>query len=415
MSNKQKGFIFGGIAIIVTAFILFLVITQNQPALPAEAKQKEIKSEKASPVAEPTEQEKPNMEIAEKETDSKEEKAKEESKKKETKKDDTEQKNNEEESISFEKKYITVSSLNLRSDPNTQSDVLGVLMLNEEIQAADTNLDNGWIKVKTKSGNGYVNSKYLSSEKKVITATAQKVKKKTTEKSANNKNTQTQKQANKPKEQASSDKKQEKPVKATPKNDAEKLSSVGNNNQLILVTTNGYGTSSAKVQTFERGSSGEWQRVMHTNGFIGKNGFAGSKVEGDGKSPTGKYSIGTAFGRAGNPGTKLPFRSISSDDVWVDDPKSSLYNSWQSRKKTEGQWNSAENMDIALYTYGFVINYNTARTPGKGSAIFFHVANGHTLGCTGVSQSHMVSILKWINPAKNPVIIQTPESKLSNY
>ncbi|MYL61400.1 hypothetical protein GLW20_28240, partial [Virgibacillus halodenitrificans] len=76
---------------------------------------------------------------------------------------------------------------------------------------------------------------------------------------------------------------------------------------------------------------------------------------------------------------------------------------------------SAENMDIALYTYGFVINYNTARTPGKGSAIFFHVANGHTLGCTGVSQSHMVSILKWINPAKNPVIIQTPESKLSNY
>lgn len=86
MSNKQKGFIFGGIAIIVTAFILFLVITQNQPALPAEAKQKEIKSEKASPVAEPTEQEKPNMEIAEKETDSKEEKAKEESKKRKRKK-----------------------------------------------------------------------------------------------------------------------------------------------------------------------------------------------------------------------------------------------------------------------------------------------------------------------------------------
>ncbi|APC49421.1 SH3 domain-containing protein [Virgibacillus halodenitrificans] len=415
MSNKQKGYIFGGIAIIVTAFILFLAITQNKPALPAEAKQNEVKSEKASPVAEPTEQEKPNMEIAKKEKGSKEEKAKEESKKKETKKDDIEQKNNEEENISFEKKYITVSSLNLRSDPNTQSDVLGVLMLNEEIQAADTNLDNGWVKVKTKSGNGYVNSKYLSSEKKVITATAQKTKEKTTEKSANNKNTQTQKQANKPKEQASSDKKQEKPVKTPPKNDAEKLSSVGNNNQLILVTTNGYGTSSAKVQTFERGSSGEWQRVMHTNGFIGKNGFAGSKVEDDGKSPTGKYSIGTAFGRAGNPGTKLPFRSISSDDVWVDDPKSSLYNSWQSRKKTEGQWNSAENMDIALYTYGFVINYNTARTPGKGSAIFFHVANGHTLGCTGVSQSHMVSILKWINPAKNPVIIQTPESKLSNY
>ncbi|WP_226038089.1 hypothetical protein [Aquibacillus saliphilus] len=72
-------------------------------------------------------------------------------------------------------------------------------------------------------------------------------------------------------------------------------------------------------------------------------------------------------------------------------------------------------MDIGPYTYGLVINYNTGQVPGEGSAIFLHVSTGHTLGCTGVSQGNMVSILKWVDPAKNPVIIQAPVNELSNY
>lgn len=199
------------------------------------------------------------------------------------------------------------------------------------------------------------------------------------------------------------------------KNDADKLKTVGANNQLILVTTKGYGTSKAQIQTFERNSKGGWVKVLSTSGFIGKNGFATKKVEGDGKSPRGKYSIGTAFGQKGNPGTRLPFKNITNDDVWVDDPKSSLYNTWQSKKAIQGKWKSAEKMAIPSYVYGFVINYNVRRVPGAGSAIFFHVATGHTLGCTGASQKNMVDILKWIDPAKKPVIIQTPVNELSKY
>lgn len=51
----------------------------------------------------------------------------------------------------------------------------------------------------------------------------------------------------------------------------------------------------------------------------------------------------------------------------------------------------------------------------EGSTIFFHVANDHTLGCPGGLQGNMVSILKWINPSKYPVIVQTPVSDLGNY
>lgn len=72
-------------------------------------------------------------------------------------------------------------------------------------------------------------------------------------------------------------------------------------------------------------------------------------------------------------------------------------------------------MAIDPYNYGFVINYNTAAVPGDSSAIFFHVSNCHTLGCIGVSEGNMVSILQWIDPAESPVIIQAPSSELGNY
>ncbi|WP_440602971.1 GW domain-containing glycosaminoglycan-binding protein [Bacillus sp. GB_SG_008] len=195
---------------------------------------------------------------------------------------------------------------------------------------------------------------------------------------------------------------------------ADSFHTVDDNNQLIVVTTNGYGTNLARIRTFER-VNGAWKQLLDINGHIGRDGFASKMSENVVQSPRGKYSIGTAFGRYGNPGTKLPFRQITPDDVWVDDSKSALYNTWQSRSATQGQWNSAEKMDIPAYNYGFVINYNTDRIPGAGSAIFFHVSDMYTNGCTGTDQQDVISILKWLDPAKNPVIIQSPESELGNY
>lgn len=68
-----------------------------------------------------------------------------------------------------------------------------------------------------------------------------------------------------------------------------------------------------------------------------------------------------------------------------------------------------------LYNYGFTMNYNTNQTPGKGSAIFFHVGNSYTVGCTAMGQSNIVQLMQWIDPSKKPIIIQTPESQLSKY
>ena len=70
-------------------------------------------------------------------------------------------------------------------------------------------------------------------------------------------------------------------------------------NQILLVTGGGFPLSkSIKIYVLERTGSG-WSRAMDPfDAAIGRNGFApyGEKREGDGRTPSGLYRLGTAFG-----------------------------------------------------------------------------------------------------------------------
>jgi L,D-peptidoglycan transpeptidase YkuD (ErfK/YbiS/YcfS/YnhG family) len=63
-----------------------------------------------------------------------------------------------------------------------------------------------------------------------------------------------------------------------------------------------------------------------------------------------------------------------------------------------------------LFKYAAVINYNysTNKVLNKGSGIFLHIApknGGFTLGCVGIEEDHLIKLLKWLDPSKNPVIL----------
>ena len=63
------------------------------------------------------------------------------------------------------------------------------------------------------------------------------------------------------------------------------------------------------------------------------------------------------------------------------------------------QWSSAEHLISypTAYRYAIALNYNTACTPGAGSAIFLHCSTGGaTAGCISVSSSDMIRILKML-------------------
>ena len=60
---------------------------------------------------------------------------------------------------------------------------------------------------------------------------------------------------------------------------------------------------------------------------------------------------------------------------------------------------------MTAYVYGAVIGYNTARTPGLGSAIFLHASIGTaTAGCVTLPIPRLLRVLHWLDPRRSPRI-----------
>ncbi len=138
-----------------------------------------------------------------------------------------------------------------------------------------------------------------------------------------------------------------------------------------------------------------------------------TKREGDGKSPSGVFSIGSAFGfdfPDTNVDIKLPFYHITEVSRCIEDSNSIYYNQIVNESDIENDWDSADRMrTVNLYKWGFFVNHNTPSKKGFGSCVFFHVwrAPGkYTLGCTAMSEENILTLLQWIDPEKSPLIIQ---------
>lgn len=188
-----------------------------------------------------------------------------------------------------------------------------------------------------------------------------------------------------------------------------RLDGVGNAGQVIAVAASGYGATTATFTAYQRTTTG-WQQVFGPwLAHIGRNGFApsGEKREGDGRTPSGAYGLSFFFGVRANPGVKFEYRTIGGPwIVWGDDPSGPNYNQWiDTRSQPAGP--SPEPMYVAgVYDYGAVIAYNTARTPGLGSAIFLHVSSGGTTaGCVSLPTSQLLPVLRWLDPDRAPRIV----------
>lgn len=203
------------------------------------------------------------------------------------------------------------------------------------------------------------------------------------------------------------------PLEKAPEKHARQWDSSG---QVLLVTEENFlFFSSTKVYGMEK-REGVWRRALDPmKAVVGKNGFApqNEKREGDGRTPSGLYRMGTAFGYAPSVGTKMPYRQALPEDLWVDDPNAPDYNRWVKQGETSATSYEKMRRDDNQYKYGLVIEYNTQPViPGRGSAIFLHVwkePKTPTAGCVAVSEEDILKILDWLNPAASPVIVINPD------
>jgi L,D-peptidoglycan transpeptidase YkuD (ErfK/YbiS/YcfS/YnhG family) len=205
--------------------------------------------------------------------------------------------------------------------------------------------------------------------------------------------------------------------------------------QLIIVSAESWRSETGKLQMVSN-VSGRW--VRHGNDIavvlgrglgwgrgLHRDSKAGpQKREGDQRAPAGIFLISPVFGYSEKPpaGCRLPYRAITGQDYFVDDPKAKEYNQWVRlpRDRTPKQvWHSAEKMlrPDRLYELGIVIHHNMHPViPGRGSAIFFHVwrsASTPTVGCTAMAKKDLLALIKWLDPAKKPLLIQAPAAELA--
>ena len=135
---------------------------------------------------------------------------------------------------------------------------------------------------------------------------------------------------------------------------------------------------------------------------VGLNGFTKNKIEGDKKTPIGKYSFGKLFVRTDkikNLNTKFKYIPIRKDMAWSDDSNKSNYNNLI---KTKNKHKESLYRDDNLYDLILVINYNMNPVlPNKGSAIFLHISSDDykpTEGCIAIAVNDFIEILKTLKP-----------------
>lgn len=198
---------------------------------------------------------------------------------------------------------------------------------------------------------------------------------------------------------------------------------------MIVVEAPRWSSTEGTLTAFER-TDGSWQVVQPTvRAQLGYGGLVRGdrRRQGTGTVPTGVYGILSGFGREPDPETDLDYIQVDRNDAWTYNPRvPSTYNVFQTADRS---WKSyggyVEDLwDMGMqYDYVAILDYNLPEGPirtgangvrrsssppdtSRGGGIFLHVDNGNkTAGCIAVSKPVMRDLMRWLDPAKDPVIV----------
>ncbi len=199
--------------------------------------------------------------------------------------------------------------------------------------------------------------------------------------------------------------------------------------QIIVVISPGWDSPTAVMRRYDRTTTGWREAGPVVNVVIGRTGLAwGSGVnretgsgpvkrEGDGKSPAGVFHLGTAFGFGSTPDfLKLPYLQLHETTECVDDTGSEFYNRVVDRTGVaHAGWTSSEKMrSIDVYRWGVVVLHNDPPRKSGGSCIFLHLVDPKgkpTAGCTSMPAAAIEALLRWVDPASTPLLVQLPRAE----
>lgn len=209
--------------------------------------------------------------------------------------------------------------------------------------------------------------------------------------------------------------------------------------QCVVVVAANWNSTTGVLRAFDReNAQGNWEmRGPEIPVVLGKKGLGWGrgvvnqdhgakprKVEGDNKAPAGVFRLGSVFGYAPAKSAgwvKLRYLPLTKNIEGVDDPRSRYYNRLVDRSKVaQVDWRSSEKMrrDDDLYKWGVVVDHNPAAIPRAGSLIFFHLwknSSSTTAGCTAMPEKDLVKLIRWLDPAARPILVQMPRDNYAAF
>jgi len=191
--------------------------------------------------------------------------------------------------------------------------------------------------------------------------------------------------------------------------------------QIIVVVSDDMNTSKAKLECFE-GAQKRFDTIEVTLGAKGLGEGLGIqnismqkkllKYEGDKRSVAGVFKLTTLFGYAKDHNYSMPYLHATKDLICVDDSHSPMYNKIIHKPEVLPESFEWMHREDHQYKLGIFIAHNTQQIKKRGSCIFLHVhkAKGEpTAGCTAMSYTELEKIAQWLDPQKDPILIQVPQ------
>lgn len=206
--------------------------------------------------------------------------------------------------------------------------------------------------------------------------------------------------------------------------------------QCIVGTAKDWNSSNVTLQLYQRSGNGPWKPVGSSwSGRLGRSGLvwgkglspvpagATTKKEGDWRAPAGVFSLGGAWGRDASirKNAKLPYRQVTSRDLWVEDPSSPNYNrnvilnhepatAWEKKQQMKQADDDAHALKLFI-----AHNAPPRAEPNAGSSIFFHIWRGGgskpSAGCTTMPEDKLRWLVANIDPARKPVYVLLPQAE----
>jgi L,D-peptidoglycan transpeptidase YkuD (ErfK/YbiS/YcfS/YnhG family) len=142
---------------------------------------------------------------------------------------------------------------------------------------------------------------------------------------------------------------------------------------------------------------------------VGQNGIGEKLREGDGLTPAGRWPLRRVLYRADRleaPRTRLSLAEIEPHDAWCDVPGDPSYNRLVRlpyASVDERLWRADWLYDLIV-----VVGFNDAPVvPGKGSAIFLHLARadyGSTQGCVALCREDLLEAVAQLSIANRLLV-----------